>query len=254
MRAFFLSLLSISLLVNVSAQTRSNPDVIKTSKGDLTIQPIVHASLVISTPGLTIYADPTGGAASYSGINAPDLIIITDIHGDHFDAKTISAVRAASTTLIVPKAVADLMPDSLKSKAVIVNNGETIMQKGITISAIPMYNLPESATSMHTKGRGNGYVITVNTKKIYISGDTQGIPEMRSLKDIDMAFVCMNLPYTMNINEAADAVLAFKPRIVYPYHYRGQGGLSDVEGFKKLVVAGNANIDVRLLNWYPAKP
>ena len=116
-----------------------------------------------------------------------------------------------------------------------------------------MYNLPESATAMHTKGRGNGYILTIGGKRIYISGDTQGIPEMRSLKNIDVAFVCMNLPYTMDIKEAADAVLAFKPAIVYPYHYRGKDGLSDVNAFKSLVDAGGQKIEVRLRNWYPGK-
>ena len=106
---------------------------------------------------------------------------------------------------------------------------------------------------MHTKGRGNGYVLGIGGKNIYIAGDTQGIPEMRSLKNVDIAFVCMNLPYTMNITEAADAVLAFSPKIVYPYHYRGQGGFSDVNAFKDLVAAGNKKIEVRLRNWYPAK-
>ena len=115
-----------------------------------------------------------------------------------------------------------------------------------------MYNLPESPTAMHTKGRGNGYVLNIGGKNIYLSGDTQGIPEMRSLKDIDVAFVCMNLPYTMDVKEAADAVLAFKPKIVYPYHYRGRGGLSDVNAFKSLVDAGNKGIEVRLRDWYPA--
>jgi L-ascorbate metabolism protein UlaG (beta-lactamase superfamily) len=116
-----------------------------------------------------------------------------------------------------------------------------------------MYNLPESPTAMHTKGRGNGYVLGIGGRRIYLSGDTQGIPEMRALKDIDVAFVCMNLPYTMAVDEAADAVLAFKPHIVYPYHYRGQGGLSDVNAFKAKVEAGDKNIEVRLRNWYPSK-
>jgi L-ascorbate metabolism protein UlaG (beta-lactamase superfamily) len=114
-----------------------------------------------------------------------------------------------------------------------------------------MYNLPESPTAMHTKGRGNGYVLGIGGKLIYLSGDTQGIPEMRSLKNIDIAFICMNLPYTMDIKEAADAVLEFKPKIVYPYHYRGKDGLSDINAFKALVEAGNKNIEVRLRTWYP---
>ena len=255
MKPILLCFLSIAFLFTTKAQTpaRVTPDIISTSKGPLTIQPLVHASLVLSTSGLTIYADPSGGAANYEGIKAPDLILITDIHGDHMDLKTISAVRKATTTLVVPKAVADLLPDSLKGKIVILNNGDKTTLSGISITALPMYNLPESPKAMHTKGRGNGYVLGIGGKNLYLSGDTQGIPEMRSLKDIDVAFVCMNLPYTMDINEAADAVLAFKPKIVYPYHYRGTGGLSDVEGFKKLVEAGNKNIEVRLRNWYPSK-
>jgi L-ascorbate metabolism protein UlaG (beta-lactamase superfamily) len=114
-----------------------------------------------------------------------------------------------------------------------------------------MYNLPESPDSKHTKGRGNGYVLTFGNKTVYISGDTAGIPEMRALKNIDVAFVCMNLPYTMDINEAASAVLDFKPKVMYPYHYRGQNGLNDTEAFKKIVSASNTSIDVRLRNWYP---
>jgi L-ascorbate metabolism protein UlaG (beta-lactamase superfamily) len=115
-----------------------------------------------------------------------------------------------------------------------------------------MYNLPAgSPTARHPKGLGNGYVLNIGGKNIYLSGDTEDIPEMRGLKNIDVAFVCMNLPYTMDINHAADAVLAFKPRIVYPYHYRGQSGLSDVNGFKNLVEKGDKGIEVRLRNWYP---
>ena len=118
------------------------------------------------------------------------------------------------------------------------------------ITAIPMYNLPETAESRHPRGRGNGYVISMGGKNIYLSGDTGDIPEMRKLEDIDVAFICMNLPYTMDVDHAASGVLAFKPRIVYPYHYRGQNGLSDVERFKTLVNQGNKKIEVRLRDWY----
>jgi L-ascorbate metabolism protein UlaG (beta-lactamase superfamily) len=152
--------------------------------------------------------------------------------------------------LIVPQAVADKLPETLKAKAVVIGNGQTIVQKDISIMAIPMYNLPETAESRHPKGRGNGYVLTFGNKKLYLSGDTSGIPEMRALKGIDVAFVCMNLPYTMDINEAAQAVSDFKPKVMYPYHYRGQGGLSDTEAFKKLVNEKDKSIDVRLRNWY----
>jgi L-ascorbate metabolism protein UlaG (beta-lactamase superfamily) len=242
-----------SLLFFTGNAQHSAPDIIQTSKGALTIQPIVHASLVLSINGLTIYADPSGGAANYTGLPSPDLILITDIHGDHFDPGTIAAVKTAGTALVVPKAVADKIPDSIKVKVVIINNGDKTTLSGISIAAIPMYNLPESPSAMHTKGRGNGYILGIGGKNIYLSGDTQGIPEMRALTNIDVAFVCMNLPYTMDVNEAADAVLAFSPKIVYPYHYRGKGGLSDVNAFKSKVEAGNKNIEVRLRNWYPGQ-
>ena len=239
-------------VLSANAQ-RSAPDTLKTAKGPLIIQPVQHASLALITPGVTIYVDPAGGAENFKGIAAPGIILITDIHGDHFDVKTLEAVKTAATLLVVPQAVADKLPAADKEKLVVLKNGDNSMQSGISISAIPMYNLPESPTAMHTKGRGNGYVLGIGGKNIYISGDTQGIPEMRSLKNIDVAFVCMNLPYTMDIKEAADAVLAFKPKIVYPFHYRGQGGLSDVNGFKSLVEAGNKGIEVRLRNWYPGR-
>ena len=251
MKPSILAFLSFLVLQTAIAQ-RTTPDEVSASGGNITIQPLVHASLVLSYKNLTIYVDPTGGAKNYTGLKQPDIIVITDIHGDHFDPKTLGEVRTAATTIIAPKAVADKMPDSLKSKLVILNNGEKVSQSGIGIAAIPMYNLPESPTAMHTKGRGNGYVLTIGGKTVYISGDTQGIPEMRALKNIDVAFVCMNLPYTMNVDEAADAVLAFKPKTVYPYHYRGQGGLSDVNAFKAKVEAGDKNIKVVLKNWYPS--
>jgi len=231
---------------------RATADVLSTSMGPLTIQPVVHASLVLSLKNLVIYADPFGPTV-FKGLPSPDMILITDIHGDHFDTSTLAVVRTPNTILVVPQAVADKLPAWYdKSKVVVMKNGDHISRSGITITAIPMYNLPESPPAMHTKGRGNGYVLNIGGKNIYLSGDTQGIPEMRSLKDIDVAFVCMNLPYTMDVKEAADAVLAFKPKIVYPYHYRGRGGLSDVNAFKSLVDAGNKGIEVRLRNWYPA--
>ena len=233
----------------VSAQ-RVTPDVIPTAAGQLKIQPIEHASLVLQSGKTTIYADPTGGADKYKGLPGPDIILVTDIHGDHFDVATINAVKNAKTIIIVPPAVADKLPAAEKEGVTVMKNGDKQTPYGIGVLAIPMYNLPESPTAMHTKGRGNGYVLTIGKKEIYISGDTQGIPEMRSLKNIDVAFVCMNLPYTMDVKEAADAVLAFAPKIVYPYHYRGKDGLSDVQQFKSLVNAGNKGIDVRLRDWY----
>jgi L-ascorbate metabolism protein UlaG (beta-lactamase superfamily) len=252
MKAGMLVLFSALAMYGATAQ-RIAPDTIALNKGSLIVQPINHASVVLTAKGKTIYVDPVGGAAKYQGLAAPDIILITDIHGDHFDPATLDAIKTAGTVLVVPQAVADKLPAADKTAGlVILANGSHTDQGGIGIAAIPMYNLPASTTDpRHPKGRGNGYVLSVGGKKIYLSGDTQGIPEMRALTGIDVAFVCMNLPYTMDINEAADAVLAFKPKIVYPYHYRGQNGLSDVNAFKSLVQAGNKNIEVRLRNWYP---
>ena len=217
----------------------------------MTVQPITHGSVVLTWNDRNIYVDPYGGGALYEGLADPDLILITDIHGDHLNEATLNALNTANATLIVPQAVMDQLPEGMKSKAQVIGNGESTMAQGVNISAIPMYNLPEDETSRHTKGRGNGYILTMGGKKVYFSGDTEDIPEMRALTGIDMAFVCMNLPYTMDINQAADAVLDFKPAMIYPYHYRGTDGLADVAEFKKMVNDGNSQIEVRLKNWYP---
>jgi L-ascorbate metabolism protein UlaG (beta-lactamase superfamily) len=251
MKSMILSVLLAAFIFSANAQ-RVTADTVMTKSGPLVIQPVQHASLVLTVKGVTIYADPSN-KDNYSGLAGPDIILITDIHGDHFDVPTIEALKKDGTLLIVPQVVADKLPAADKLHLIVMKNGDEIKQLGISLRAIPMYNLPESPTAMHTKGRGNGYVLGIGGKLIYISGDTQGIPEMRSLKNIDVAFVCMNLPYTMDVKEAADAVLAFKPAIVYPYHYRGKDGLSDVNAFKALVEAGDKNIDVRLRNWYAGK-
>jgi len=229
---------------------RPEPDHEKVKGGELTIQPITHATLVLTYNKKNIYIDPTGGADAFKGLlGTPDLILITDIHGDHLDTATIQAINTADAILVVPQAVAEKLPATIdKQKVVILKNGDKTMQQNISIAAIPMYNLPEAPDAFHTKGRGNGYILNIGGKNIYISGDTEDIPEMRALKNIDIAFVCMNLPYTMDVRQAAQGVLAFKPKIVYPYHYRGQ----DVNTFKTLVNAENKNIEVRLRNWYPA--
>jgi L-ascorbate metabolism protein UlaG (beta-lactamase superfamily) len=243
-------LVALSMVFIFVRAQRPAPDKIETSSGPLMIQPVNHGSLVLTWNNKTIYIDPYPNAKAFDGIAPADLILITDIHGDHLNAETLNAIETSNAKLIVPQAVADQLPEKLKGKGTVLANGKKITEAGITISAIPMYNLPEAPDSRHTKGRGNGYVLSFGGKTVYISGDTEDIPEMRKLKNIDIAFVCMNLPYTMDIEQASSAVLEFKPKIIYPYHYRGQGGLADVEGFKKLVNAVNPTIDVRLRNWY----
>lgn len=247
-----LAILFILAVFQVKAQ-RPAPDQLETKKGPATIQPIQHGTVVLTWQKKIIYVDPYGGAAAFTGVAAPDLILITDIHGDHLDPKTLEAVNTTKATIIAPQAVADKLPVALKQKVVVINNGEKTEKAGIMISAIAMYNLPEAPDAMHPKGRGNGYILNLGGKNVYFSGDTEDIPEMRALKNIDVAFVCMNLPYTMDVDQAAQGVLAFKPKVVYPYHYRGQNGLSNVESFKNLVNAADKNIEVRLRNWYSAQ-
>jgi len=145
----------------------------------------------------------------------------------------------------VPQIVANRLPSDLKSRAVILKNGDHTSLGGVEIAAIPAYNTTADRLQFHPKGEGNGYVLTFGDKRVYISGDTEDIPEMRALKNIDVAFICMNLPFTMTVDQAASAVKEFKPKIVYPYHYRG----SDLEKFKSLL-ADQPGIEVRILDWY----
>lgn len=240
-------------LFQAQAQIAATADTIQTKQGPLVVQPVTHGSLVLNYQDKNIFVDPYGGAGLYEGLAKPDLILITDIHGDHMDPKTLGALQTSGVKMVVPQAVADQLPEQYKQQLVVLKNGESSTQLGIKITAVPMYNLPESADAKHVKGRGNGYILEMGGKRVYISGDTEGTPEMRKLKNIDVAFVSMNLPYTMDVNQAADAVLDFKPKVIYPYHYRGQDGLSDVDSFKQQVNAKNKQIDVRLKDWYPAQ-
>ena len=215
------------------------------------IIPIEHATAVLEWGDLTIYIDPVGGEAAFEGQKSPDLVLVTDEHGDHFNLETLKAVNGDNTKIIMPEALAVQVPEDSGLDIVVLNNGESQDFSAVNVEAIPMYNLREEALNFHTKGRGNGYVLTLGDERIYFSGDTEDIPEMRELKNIDKAFVCMNLPYTMTVESAADAVLEFKPKEVYPYHYRGRPDVSDVAKFKQLVNEGDSNIKVVQLDWYP---
>lgn len=221
--------------------TAAPPDSFQTSAGPVVITPIQHASFTIEAGGKLIYIDPSPQNL-FANRRKADLILITDIHFDHMDQGAVADLRRAGTKIIAPAAVAKTITD-----AQVVSNGQTTTWDGWSVEAIPMYNMkrgPEPGKFYHDKGRGNGYVLTYGGKRFYIAGDTEGIPEMRALKNIDVAFVPMNLPFTMTPDEAADAVKAFHPRIVYPYHYRG----SDVKQFAA-DLAGTG-IDVRLRDWY----
>lgn len=241
-----LFLLTTVLFLQAAHAQRAEPDEIETRMGALAIQPIQHGTVAFTWNDLTIYVDPFGGGAAFEGISPPDMIVITDIHGDHMNTETLGAIATSGAVMVVPKAVAEALPENFKNNLVVIANGDSVSRLGVGIRAIPMYNLPETADSRHPKGRGNGYILTFAERDVYISGDTEDIPEMRALKNIDVAFVCMNGP-TMDINQAASAVLDFKPAIVYPFHHRG----SDIERFRQLVNAGNPAIEVRIRNWYP---
>lgn len=212
--------------------------------------PISHATMVIEWDDTVIYVDPVGGTEVFTDLAKPDLILITDIHGDHMSGETLEGLNTEDVSIVLPQAVADKLPEDLSGNFEVLNNGLTRDFSGFTIEAIPMYNLRPEALKFHEKGRGNGYVIEYAGERIYISGDTEDIPEMRALKDIDRAFVCMNLPYTMTVDSAADAVIEFAPKMVYPYHYRGGGGLSDVDKFEDLVTQSGKDIKVIQLDWY----
>jgi L-ascorbate metabolism protein UlaG (beta-lactamase superfamily) len=220
-------------------------DEFSTDDGPLVVHPINHATFAMAWDGKTIYNDPVGGAEAFSGLARPTLILISDIHGDHLNVDTLHAVVQDDTMLVAPSAVADMLPQDLRAKTTVLANGDETSLSGLSIEAIPMYNTTEDRLQYHTKGRGNGYVLTMGGKRVYISGDTEDIPEMRALRDIDVAFVCFNLPYTMTEEQAASAVRDFAPKVVYPYHYRG----SDVEKFERLV-GQDEDIEVRMGEWY----
>ena len=222
-----------------------------TVETEFNITPIEHATAVFDFGDSVFYIDPVGGESAFERQPKPDVILVTDIHGDHLNEETLNAVADSTTTIFAPQAVIDALKTDLKNRVNLIANGDMKSWDGYELTAIPMYNLREEAKQFHEKGRGNGYVIEKDGMRVYFSGDTEDIPEMRSLKDIDKAFVCMNLPYTMTVETAADGVIAFAPKQVYPYHFRGQDGLSDTDKFKSLVDAADVGTEVILLDWYP---
>ncbi len=215
----------------------------KTSKGKGLITPINHATMIVEWGGKTIYVDPVGMAVWYKTFPKPDVVLLTHIHGDHYKEAVLNEVVGPKTQLVAPPGLAGALSRGLKSKTIADASGADTEKVGFKLEAVASYNTTPPRKRFHPKGQGNGYVLNLGGKRIYISGDTEGTPEMLDLKDIDVAFLCMNLPYTMDVAAAAEAVKAFKPKVVYPYHSRGQ----DTAKFKALV--GDA-AEVRLLNWY----
>lgn len=234
---FILPILTIPSL----SQEQFETDIIKTSAGDLKITFIGHGTLMFSFGGKVIHIDPVSSETDYTKLPKADLILITHEHGDHFDLKAVEILRKGATSIIITENCSKKFKDGI-----VMKNGDTKTVEGLNIEAIPAYNIVQKRDTgqpFHPKGEGNGYIITFSDKKVYIAGDTENTPEMKKLKNIDVAFLPMNLPYTMTPEMVADAAKAFKPKILYPYHY----GDTDT---KKLVdlLKNVKDVEVRIRN------
>jgi L-ascorbate metabolism protein UlaG (beta-lactamase superfamily) len=192
-------------------------DVVSTSAGGLAVTFFGHASLKCALAGKEIYLDPFGRVADYSKLPKADVILITHEHADHFDPAAIQAVRTDRTQVVLPAAIASRLAGGIG-----MHNGDVRTIGGLPVEAVPAYNLVhkrENGRPYHIPGEGNGYILTFGDKRVYVAGDTENIPEMKNLRGIDIAFLPVNVPYTMKPEMAADAARAFRPRILYPYHY-----------------------------------
>ena len=239
-----LPLLSLAATRGVMAQAKTlEGDTMSTAAGDVVIHPVSHASLLVGFGSEVIYVDPVGGAALYQDLPAPTAILITHGHGDHFDLPTLEAI-AGDAPILTTQEVYGKLPPALAANARALANGDSADLVGIPLEAVPAHNTTPERMQYHPVGVGNGYLLTFGDKVIYIAGDTEPTPEMLALSGVEIAFLPMNLPYTMTVEQAAEAINTFKPRVVYPYHHRG----SDLEALKAAVDEG---IEVRIANWYP---
>ena len=214
-------------------------DTIKTSAGNLEITFIGHGTLMFAFDGKIIHMDPFGRLADYSKLPKADMIFLTHNHRDHLDPKALALLRTEKTIIVLPEKSAEGVKGGT-----IMRNGDVIELEGLKIEAVPAYNLVHMRSKgrpFHPKGAGNGYVVTFGDMRVYVAGDTENTPEMMNLKDIDIAFLPMNSPNTMTPQMVADAVKAFKPKILYPYHY-GETDPSKLVALLK----GTSNIQVRI--------
>jgi len=214
-------------------------DTIKTTAGGVEITFIAHGTLMIVWNDKTIHVDPYGKVADYRALPAADLILITHHHGDHLDPGAIESVSNDKTKIILTEKCAETM-----KQGIVMKNGDVQHVMGIAVEAVPAYNLVHNrpdGSPFHPKGEGNGYVLTIGKTRIYVAGDTENTPEMKSLRNIDVAFLPMNLPYTMTPEMVADAAKAFKPKILYPYHY----GKTDPSRLLDLL-KGTKEIEIRV--------
>ncbi|RPI85711.1 MAG: MBL fold metallo-hydrolase [Chloroflexi bacterium] len=216
-------------------------DLIPTSSGDLKITFLGHGSLLFNFQDKNIYIDPYSRVADYSKLPPADIILITHEHHDHLDLDALKHIQKSSTTTVMTKACAEQT-----SGDILMANGDEQTVQGIHIRAVPAYNIVHKRPNgqpFHPKGMGNGYILTFGDLQVYIAGDTENIPEMQTIKDIDVAFLPMNLPYTMTPEMVADAALALRPRLLYPYHF----GSTNTSRLTELLHE-EADIEVRIRN------
>jgi len=214
-------------------------DVIHTSAGDLTVTFIGHGTLMLRHGEKVIHVDPVGREGDYTTLPDADLILVTHEHGDHLDPEAIGAIRRDDTSIIVSRSC-----EGRLDGAVVMGNGEETTAAGYRIEAVPAYNIVHERSPgqpYHPRGNGNGYIITFGDTRVYVAGDTENTPEMKALEDIDVAFLPMNVPYTMTPEMVADAARAFRPRILYPYHM----GETDTNELDRLMAA-EEGIEVRV--------
>ena len=205
------------LAFTAAAQEEYERDVIKTSAGNLEITFIGHGTLMFTFGGKVIHVDPWSKMADYTKLPKANIILLTHEHRDHLDKKALDILRTEKTAVVLTETSTRQVEGGI-----VMDNGDVKYIEGLKIEAVPAYNIVHKRRNgqpFHPKGRGNGYVITFGDKRVYVGGDTENIPEMKELKEIDIAFLPMNLPYTMTPEMVADAAKAFKPKILYPYHY-----------------------------------
>ncbi|OQX61181.1 MAG: metal-dependent hydrolase [Anaerolinea sp. 4484_236] len=223
----------------MTTQESFKKDIIPTSAGNLEITFLGHGSLLLNFKEKNIYVDPYSEVADYSKLPEADLILITHEHFDHLDTQALAHVRKEQTTVVLTKPCT-----SQVAGGIVMGNGDTKTVESLRIEAVPAYNIihkREDGQPFHPQGVGNGYVVTFGDKRVYIAGDTENIPEMNDLEDIHIAFLPMNLPYTMTPQMVANAARSFRPRILYPYHY----GSTDTSQLEELL-KDEKDIDVRI--------
>jgi len=238
-KPFLPIILCRGLVMSSLAQTPFESDVLPTSAGSLTVTFIGHGTLMMQFDTTLIHIDPVSGYADYAQMPKADIVLITHAHGDHLDATALQHIVTPNTTIIA----APVCQQALNNADILLN-GQKKQLRGIEIEAVPAYNIVHKRPGnvpYHPKGEGNGYILRHGGKAIYVAGDTENTPEMKALQGIDIAFLPMNLPYTMTPEMVADAARALRPVILYPYHY----GKTDVRELEKLLEK-DTTIEIRI--------